>query len=324
MNVDTNIILQAIPAMLLLIIIEAIYLIKDHRFSNTKKDLLANAGLGFGFVILSPVTKSINLVVYALMYEHRIFDITHHIWLAWFLCFLADDFSFYWSHRMSHEVRFLWASHQVHHSGEVLSLSGAFRQSWTSNISGTFLFWMWMPLLGFTPAMIMFMKSLTAIYQFWLHTEAIGKLPGWFEGVFNTPSHHRVHHGSDVEYLDKNHGGITIIWDKIFGTFQEETHRPTYGLTKNIGSYNPFVIFLFEWKNMFKDLRRAKTPREFFNYIFNAPGWNSDGKGQTAKQLQSRINHDNHKNYTLRTNKKCVKRVTAQVQSAPVSGYPHK
>ena len=112
MKIDTNIILHAIPAFVLLIIIEAIYLVKEHRFTNTKKDILANAGLGLGFVILSPVTKGINLIVYTLAYEHRIFDLPHNLWLAWILCFIADDFTFYWCHRMSHEVRFLWASHQ--------------------------------------------------------------------------------------------------------------------------------------------------------------------------------------------------------------------
>jgi sterol desaturase/sphingolipid hydroxylase (fatty acid hydroxylase superfamily) len=150
MKIDTNIILHAIPAFVLLIIIEAIYLVKEHRFTNTKKDILANAGLGLGFVILSPVTKGINLIVYTLAYEHRIFDLPHNLWLAWILCFIADDITFYWCHRMSHEVRFLWASHQVHHSGRIFSLSAAFRQSWTSNLTGGFLFWVWMPFVGFT------------------------------------------------------------------------------------------------------------------------------------------------------------------------------
>jgi sterol desaturase/sphingolipid hydroxylase (fatty acid hydroxylase superfamily) len=313
MKIDTNIILHAIPAFVLLIIIEAIYLVKEHRFTNTKKDILANAGLGLGFVILSPVTKGINLIVYTLAYEHRIFDLPHNLWLAWILCFIADDFTFYWCHRMSHEVRFLWASHQVHHSGEFFSLSAAFRQSWTSNLTGGFLFWVWMPFVGFTPAIIMFMKSLTAIYQFWLHTETINKLPRWLEAIFNTPSHHRVHHGSDVEYLDKNHGGITIVWDKIFGTYREEIHTPKYGLSKNIGSYNPIVIFLFEWKNIFKDLRRSKNGREFINYLFNAPGWSSDGKSKTTKQLQRKP----HKDCSSCTNTSCTKQMMLQLQSSP-------
>jgi hypothetical protein len=157
------------------------------------------------------------------------------------------------------------------------------------------------------------MKSLTAIYQFWLHTETINKLPRWLEAIFNTPSHHRVHHGSDVEYLDKNHGGITIVWDKIFGTYQEEIHTPKYGLTKNIGSYNPIVIFLFEWKNIFKDLRRSKNVREFINYLFNAPGWSSDGKSKTTKQLQRKP----HKDCSSCTNTSCTKQMMLQLQSSP-------
>ncbi|HXL57507.1 MAG TPA: sterol desaturase family protein, partial [Chitinophagaceae bacterium] len=142
---------------------------------------------------------------------------------------------------------------------------------------------------GFTPAMIMLMKSLNAMYQFWLHTEAINKLPGWFECVFNTPSHHRVHHGSDIEYLDKNHAGILIIWDKIFGTYQEEVHKPKYGLTKNIQSNNPFVITMYEWKNLFKDLKKAKSLYDSINYLFNAPGWSNDGSSKTARQLQAEV-----------------------------------
>ncbi len=313
MQLDTSIILHAIPGFILLTIIETIYLVKEHRFTNPKKDLLANAALGLGFVVLSPVTKGINLVVYAFVYGHRFCDLTNNIWCAWILCFLADDFSFYWSHRLSHQVRFWWASHQVHHSGEFLSLSAAFRQSWTSNITGGFLFWMWMPLLGFTPAMIMFMKSLNAMYQFWLHTEAINKLPGWFEAVFNTPSHHRVHHGSDVEYLDKNHAGILIIWDKIFGTYQEEVHKPKYGLTKNIQSNNPFVITMYEWKNLFKDLKKSKSLRDSINYLFNAPGWSSDGSSKTTRQLQTEASHDDCKNCS---NTSCVKRMTFHLNSS--------
>ena len=287
MQLDTNIILQAVPAFILLIIVEAVYLIREHRFPNTKKDMLASAGLSLGYFILGPITKASNLIVYALLYQYRICALPNNMWLAWILCFLAYDFTHYWSHRLSHEVRFLWASHSVHHSAEVFTLSTAFRLSWTSNLSGLFLFWAWMPLVGVTPAMLLFMKALTGIYAFWLHTEAIKKLPKWIEAVFNTPSHHRVHHASDVEYLDKNHGGALIVWDKIFGTFCEEGHAPKYGLTTNVPSQNPFVITFFEWNNLFRDLKKARNLREGLNYIFRAPGWSKDGSTKTTRQLQA-------------------------------------
>jgi hypothetical protein len=160
-----------------------------------------------------------------------------------------------------------------------------------------------MPLVGFTPAMVIFMKSLFGIYQFWLHTEAINKLPKWVEAVFNTPSHHRVHHASDVDYLDKNHAGVLIAWDKLFGTFCEEGHSPKYGLTKNIPSQNPFVITFFEWNNLFRDLKKATSLRERLNYIFKAPGWSKDGSTKTTRRLQAtgakekeRVVHSNCKN----------------------------
>jgi len=218
MQLDTDIILHAIPAFLLLIIIESAFFIKEHRTLNTVKEIAASFGLGLGYVVLSPFTKGINLLAYTFLYEYRLFDLSQHTVLAWIICFLGEDFTYYCCHRLSHEIRFLWASHSVHHSAENFSLTAAFRQSWTNNLTGTFLLWAWLPLLGINPAMLLFMKSVNVIYQFFLHTEAVNKLPHCIEFIFNTPSHHRVHHGSDVEYLDKNHGGTLIIWDRLFGT----------------------------------------------------------------------------------------------------------
>jgi sterol desaturase/sphingolipid hydroxylase (fatty acid hydroxylase superfamily) len=144
-----------------------------------------------------------------------------------------------------------------------------------------------MPLIGIEPSLVLFAKSASIIYQFWLHTESIGKLPKWFEAIFNTPSHHRVHHASDVEYLDKNHAGTLIIWDKLFGTYQEETYKPTYGLTQNIHSFNPLVIEFHEWKNVVKDFKKSKDLNIRLQYLINAPGWSHDGSTQTTQQLQA-------------------------------------
>ena len=270
MQFDTDIILHAIPAFLFLFIIEGIFLATQSKFDTTK-EILASFGLGLGYVILAPFTKGSNLLVYSFLYQHRIFDLSNHVLVAWLLCFFGDDLTYYWSHRLGHEIRFFWASHQVHHSARTLSLSTAFRQSWTNNLVGTFLFWSWLPLLGINPAMLLFVKSINVIYQFWLHTEAIKKLPGWVEFVFNTPSHHRVHHGSNTEYLDKNYGGILIIWDRIFKTYRDETITPRYGLTKNINSSNPFVITFFGWKNLIDDLRKSTSLKNAICYIFKAP-----------------------------------------------------
>lgn len=203
--------------------------------------------------------------------------------------FFSDDFSFYWFHRFSHKIRFLWASHKVHHSSEKLTFISGLRVPWTSDLTGNFLFWAWMPFIGFAPYMVIFMKSASVLYQFWLHTETIKKLPKWFEAAFNTPSHHRVHHSSDVEYLDKNHAGTLIIWDKFFGTYQEEIFKPKYGLTENIKSFNPFVIAFHEWKSLFNDFKKAKSLSHGIQYLFNSPGWSHDGSTKTTKQLQSEL-----------------------------------
>lgn len=287
MKLDDTILLNALPALLVLIIAEAIYLAKEHRQNN--KDMFTNIITGVIAVPVSLLTKGIVLYTYSFIYQYRLFTLPQQIWYAWIICFFADDFSFYWCHRFSHQIRFLWASHMVHHSSEEFTFSAAVRASWTNNISGTFLFWAWMPLIGIEPSMVLFLKTASIAYQFWLHTETINKMPKWFEAVFNTPSHHRVHHGSDVEYLDKNHAGTLIIWDKLFGTYQLETHKPSYGLTHNINSFNPLVVEFHEWKNLMNDLKKSKGIKEGMHYLFDSPGWSRDGSTKTSHQLQTEL-----------------------------------
>ncbi len=178
-------------------------------------------------------------------------------WWAWVMLFFADDFSYYWFHRISHSSRYFWASHVVHHSSMKYNLGTALRQTWTGNLSGAFIFWIWLPLAGFSPVAIMTMQAISLLYQFWIHTEHINRFPAPIEFIFNTPSHHRVHHGSDLAYLDKNHAGVLIIWDRLFGTFEPERHRPTYGLTTNLNSHNPVRIAFHEWVAIGQDMRRA-------------------------------------------------------------------
>ena len=284
MHLDSTILYHAVPALFILVIAEAIYMIKEHRHDN--KDMLVSIGLALGALPVSLLIKGMVIYIYMLIYQFKLFNLSAN-WWAWIICFFADDISYYWYHRLSHQIRFLWASHMVHHSSEQFTFSAGLRVPWTSNISGTFLFWAWMPMIGIEPWMVIFMKSASVIYQFWMHTETIVKLPKWFEAVFNTPSHHRVHHSSDVEYLDKNHAGTLIIWDKLFGTYKEEDFKPKYGLTENIKSSNPFVIEFHEWKNLLKDFKKTKSVRQRTRYLFNAPGWSPDGSTKTTKQLQS-------------------------------------
>jgi sterol desaturase/sphingolipid hydroxylase (fatty acid hydroxylase superfamily) len=207
-------------------------------------------------------------------------------WWAFVLCFFAEDLAYYWFHRVSHERRWFWASHVVHHSSQRYNLSTALRQSWTTPITGP-IFWMPLALCGFTPAMVMTAQAWSLLYQFWLHTESVRTL-GPLEAVMNTPSHHRVHHGSNVEYLDRNHAGIFIIWDRLFGTFAPETEHVAYGLTKDIQTFNPLRIGFHEFAAIGRDVVRAPGLAAKLGYLLAPPGWSHDGSSQTATQLQRR------------------------------------
>ena len=204
------------------------------------------------------------------------------------MLFFADDFSYYWFHRISHSSRWFWASHVVHHSSQKYNLGTALRQTWTGTLTGSFLFWIWLPLVGFSPVAVMTMQAISLLYQFWIHTEYIKKLPAPVEFIFNTPSHHRVHHATNLAYLDKNHAGILIIWDRLFGTFITETDRPVYGITKNLTTHNPVRIAFHEWTAIGRDLRRAGSVRNALNYLFGPPGWSHDGSRQTTRQLREK------------------------------------
>jgi len=282
-----DILSQAVPGFILLIVVEVIYAVKMQRELYEVKDAATSITLGLGNLLSGFVTKLLVLATFSIIYKYRFFTIPYNTWWAWLLCLLADDFSYYWFHRISHSVRWFWASHVVHHSSEHYNLAAALRQTWTGNITGAFLFWTWMPLIGSHPGMIMFMQAISLLYQFWIHTEAINKMPRWYEFIFNTPSHHRVHHGSDLLYLDKNHAGILIIWDRMFGTFQPELYRPKYGLTKNVKTFNPVKVAFHEWINIARDLRKAQTWKDCWNYLFNSPGWSHDGSTKTTRQLRS-------------------------------------
>ncbi|MGB0523130.1 MAG: sterol desaturase family protein [Flammeovirgaceae bacterium] len=190
------------------------------------------------------------------------------------LAIILIDFLYYWEHRLEHEIRILWTYHSIHHSSPIYNYTTALRVSFIDNFT-TWLFYVPAILLGFHPIMVLLAVALMLMYQFWLHTELIGKL-GWYEKIFMTPSQHRVHHGSDEIYLDKNYGAILSIWDRMFGTYQEELHKPTYGLTTQINTINPIKVHAFEYVNIWKDLRKAKNGKEVWNYLFKGPGWKPD------------------------------------------------
>jgi len=279
-----NLIYYAIPGFVLLLTAEVLWAKHQQEDWYEFRDAATSLTMGIGNVITGLVGKLLVLGAYFLVWEIRLFDLGF-AWWVWVLAFFADDFSYYWFHRLSHGVRYFWASHVIHHSSRRYNLATALRQTWTGSFSGAFVFWLWMPLVGFHPFIIVTLQAVSLIYQFWIHTEAVGKL-GWLEHVLNTPSHHRVHHSSELKYLDKNHAGVLIIWDRLFGTFQEEENRPTYGLTKNLSTYNPFRVAFHEWADIARDVRRAGSLRNAFWYVFGPPGWSHDGSRKTTKQLR--------------------------------------
>jgi sterol desaturase/sphingolipid hydroxylase (fatty acid hydroxylase superfamily) len=219
------------------------------------------------------IGKAMVFGIFSLVHRFAFFKLNATSPWTWLALFFADDFTYYWYHRVSHQCRLFWASHVVHHSSQKYNLGTALRQTWTGTFFG-FIFYLWMPLVGFTPMMILTMQAISLIYQFWIHTEVIRTM-GPLEYIFNTPSHHRVHHASNGRYLDRNHGATLIIWDKLFGTFEHEDIKepPVYGLTKNINTYNPVRIALHEWCDMVRDIRRSQNWREALSYIFRGPGW---------------------------------------------------
>lgn len=276
----------AIPAFVILLLLE-VWLTRrrDGVRGYERRDTFASLSMGIGNVLINIALEGVKLPILFLLYRHRIFDPGHGV-LVWIAAFIAEDFTYYWFHRLSHEVRFLWAAHVNHHSSQRYNLSTALRQSWTTPFT-TFLFYWPLPLLGFDPLMIFTATSVSLIYQFWIHTECIDRM-GRFETLFNTPSHHRVHHGSNLAYLDRNHGGILICWDRLFGTFTPETEPVRYGLTRNIDTFHPWHIAFHEWAALWRDVRVSDSWSDRLGYIFQPPGWSPDHSTLTTRELRDR------------------------------------
>lgn len=236
----------------------------------TRPDTIASLGMGAVSVLSVGV---LNLAIYAIatwLWQWRIFDLGNGV-VGWVAAMVGWDFVFYWAHRWEHEIRFFWTQHVNHHSSRHYNLSTALRQPWLPVINlGLFPL---LALVGVRPWMIMVAGGFNLIYQFWFHTEAIDRMPRWFEFVLNTPSHHRVHHASNPQYLDRNHGGILIIWDRLFGTFGAEGERPRYGLTKDNPPDRLWAIFSHEKAALWRDVRGAANWRDRLGHLFRSPGW---------------------------------------------------
>lgn len=209
-------------------------------------------------------------------------------WATFALCFVLDDLRFYIHHRIAHRCRWVWAMHVVHHSSQQYNLSVALRQSWTKHFTGTMLLKIPLVLIGFDPLLVTFCGVLNATYQFFLHTETIDKMPRWYEAIFNTPSHHRVHHANNPRYLDANYAGTLLIWDRLFGTFvaEDAADPPVYGLVKNIESYNPITILFHEYAGIARDMfQRGLTFGQRLLYVFAPPGWSHDNSRLTSESI---------------------------------------
>lgn len=288
----STLIYYSVPAFVLLLVTELVVTrlraVREHErlrvLGYEPRDTAASLAMGIGNVVIAAGTKFAALALYAFAYEFRLFDIPM-TWWSWALILIGDDFCYYWFHRIHHEVRLFWAAHVNHHSSRYFNLSTALRQSWTTPFTGP-IFWLPLALLGFHPAMILTAQAISLLYQFWIHTELIDRM-GWFERVFNTPSHHRVHHGRNVEYLDRNYAGILIVWDKLFGTFEPERAPVDYGITKNLDTFHPVVIAFHDWREMIQQVRAAPTLRAKLAHVFAPPGWSADGSTRTAREMQA-------------------------------------
>jgi sterol desaturase/sphingolipid hydroxylase (fatty acid hydroxylase superfamily) len=251
-----------------------------------RRDTLASLVMGLGNVAVHGLLKTTTFGFSVWLSQFALFDLTHGWWI-WLLLIPAEDLCYYWFHRGHHEIRLLWAAHVNHHSSRHFNLSTALRQSWTTPLTGP-IFWAPLPLLGFAPVHILTAQAVSLVYQFWLHTEHIGRL-GPLELIFNTPSHHRVHHGRNVEYLDRNYAGIFIVWDRLFGTFEPERAPVDYGLTRNLATFNPFRVAFHEWVAILRDVVRARSIRARLGFLLAAPGWSPDGSSRTARELQREL-----------------------------------
>jgi len=260
-----KIIYFAIPGFVVTMALESWWDRRKSGGNYVTKDALTSLGLGLGFLVMNGGWGLLTWAAYSFGYEHRVFTMPLVWWSIVLLVFL-DDHSYYWYHRMSHEIPACWAAHVAHHSSEHYTLATALRQPWTT---GWYAWMFWTPLafLGFHPLWILAAQAASLIYQYWIHTVYIHKLPV-FNWVFNTPSHHRVHHGSNPIYIDRNHAGIFILWDRLYGTFEPESEPVRYGITKPVKSHNIVWLNLHEYIDLWKEARTTGSLRGGLEVFF--------------------------------------------------------
>ena len=278
----------SIPAFIALLLVELWVARRSRRRLHEGKDTATSLGLGLGSLVAGLLSAGITVAMAFWVHQFRLVEIGY-AWWAFLLCFVLDDLAYYVFHRSAHRVRWFWASHVVHHTSERYNLSTALRQTWTGFLSLNFLFRLPLFLIGFPPPMVFFCVGVNLVYQYWIHTEMIRRLPGWFEAVMNTPAHHRVHHAVNPRYLDRNYAGVFIVWDKMFGTFEPERDddRPRYGIVRQLGSFNILWAAFHEWIGIARDLWRAPGWRNKLAYALREPGWSHDGSRATTDTIRA-------------------------------------
>ena len=287
-GLDRFLLFVALPTVLAASLLEALVLARlrgyDWRAAGVSLlDLFARITLQ----ILVPVSIATPLILLA--HEHRLATIALEGWAVLLALFLGQEFCYYWFHRAAHRVRWFWCNHAVHHSSNTLTLAAAYRIGAFSRVAGSPVFYLPLIVAGFPPRIVFQMLALNLLYQFWIHAAWIPKL-GWLEGVFNTPSAHRVHHAANLDYLDANYGGVLIVFDRLFGTYRpERTDVPCrYGLVEPLRGNNPLVIEFHEWARLVRDLAAARSLRAVVGHLLMPPGWRADGPGSTTEELRAR------------------------------------
>jgi len=272
----SQIVLYAFPIFFAFIVFEYLLYRKEGR-PFPKAEAAISLLMASLYQLLNPWLQGLLKPLHDFLFGLRLWTVPTDLWWGWVLGFFAVEFAYYWLHRCGHEIRWMWASHSVHHSPTSITFSGAYRLAITGVFSGLFVFFLPLMVLGFAPKMIFIIFGLNLVYQFFLHTELVPQL-GILEKVLNTPSHHRVHHAINEGYLDKNYGGILIIFDRMFGTFAAEDEKIAiaYGLLGKAPTLNPFALFFQEWIAISADLLRAKSFKDRFLYAFGRPGWSPE------------------------------------------------
>jgi sterol desaturase/sphingolipid hydroxylase (fatty acid hydroxylase superfamily) len=267
-----NFIALSVPVFFLLMGLELLYGLITRQRLYRLNDAVANLGCGMGQQVLGTWFKVLTFAMYVFIYENLRIYTFPDTWYTWVLLFIGVDLCYYWFHRLSHGINAIWATHIVHHQSEEYNLSVALRQSWFQTCFSS-LFYIPLSFLGFNPVTMLTVAAFQTLYQFWIHTKAIKKLPAPVEYIFNTPSHHRVHHGTNPKYIDRNHAGTLIIWDRMFGTFQEEEEEVYYGITTPLNSWNPVRANFHYWADIVRLSRKSRSLKDRINAFIRPPGW---------------------------------------------------